>query len=124
MSRRVLFGGRVIGSTASRASVFVFIDVPKPTITQRPYVFQGRPMSSTCLGSFPGAPAAIFFELFEVERFVLGITAEPTINGMTRIAHRDLAHKRISQEVYQSGQAQRAHRNHWLASSEEVNTHG
>src|SRR5262245_42653168 len=97
MSRRVFSGGRVT-CAASRVSVLDFISVPKATITQRPRLFQGGSGSSAqgtrgqslvrtavnfrnrhggCplvpLWGSARRPPAIFFKLFQVERFVLRV---------------------------------------------------
>src|SRR5215510_4488722 len=96
MSRRVFSGGRVIGGTASRASVLTFISVPKPTILQRHSVFQG---GSSTSGRPPRRSASIFFELLQIERLVVGVSLKTAIDRVAGITNGNFTDKTVSKKV-------------------------
>src|SRR5262249_42831406 len=118
MSRRVLSAGRVIGGTASLASVFDFIGVPKPTITQRHSLFQGRSQTSTWCSP------AIFLKPLQVECLVFQVAFESAINGVAGITNRNLSDQEVSQEIYQRRGRKCRHGKERLAPSEEIDAHG
>src|SRR5262245_57048352 len=48
------------------------------------------------------------------------ITLKSPVDGMTRIANRDLSYQRVSDKIHQCGQCQRSHREKGLASGKEI----
>ena len=108
----------MIGGTASLASVFDFIGVPKPTITQRHNLFQGRSRSST------GCSAAIFLKPLQVECLVFRVAFESSINGVTGITNRNLSDQEVSQKIHQSRGRKCRHGKKGLAPGEEIDAHG
>jgi hypothetical protein len=66
--------------------------------------------------------AAIFLELFQVERLVFWVALETTIKGVAGIADGHIANQRIRQKIHHGGQPERTHGVHRQAARKEVDT--
>src|SRR6266571_3210816 len=108
MSRRVFSRGRVIGGTASLASVcefveFTFIGIFKTDDTPKTCRF------STALQSPAWLPAAIALQFFQIKRLVFGIASESAMDRVTRITDSDFADEKIDPEIDQCRRCQCGH---------------
>src|SRR5437762_3189613 len=128
MSRRVFSRGRVIGGTASLASIcefveFTFIGIFKTDDTPKTCRFSTRPpVAETTSKSnsrkkichkrsefFTCSPAAKAFQFFQIKRLVLGIASESAMDGVTRITDSDFADEKIHAEIDQCRRSQCGH---------------
>jgi hypothetical protein len=71
-----------------------------------------------------GRSAPIFLQFLQIERLVFRIPIKAAIDGMARVANRDLPNPKIGQEIDQGRKCQCSHRHQRLAAREEVNAGG
>src|SRR5438093_1520211 len=121
MSRSVCSGGRVIGGTASRASVwefveFTFIGIFKLDDTAKTLGFSRRS------GARARVATAIFLEFFQVKRLVIRVAFESAIDRVARVTDRHLADQKVHEKIDDCRHSQRGHRKQWLTPGEVINT--
>ena len=65
--------------------------------------------------------AAVFFQIFKVERLVFGVSLETSVDGVAGVTHRHIAHEGVDEPIHERHHAKCEHRVQRFTASKEEN---